>query len=462
MLRTRSCVLGFSLLFACAGGESNPASETEEARNLLLICVDDLRPELGCYGADHVQSPALDAFAAEALRFDRHYALFPTCGASRFAFLTGRRPSETRHYGNSAFGTLKEDSTPERLPLPNAFRAAGYRTVCLGKISHSHNGLNDAGDQEIPGAWDETPTDAGPWKEAKHLLHGYSGGRKRDPGISPITEAADVGDLDYPDGRLANQAIEQLRRLAATPEPFLLAVGFFKPHLPFAAPKRYWDLYDPDALPLSKDPLKPTELPAINGWAQSGEVTGNYSGAGYEDKHWSEQERRHLRHGYFACVSYVDAQVGRLLDELAALGLESDTLVVVWGDHGWHLGDQGLFGKHTTFEAALRSTLLMRVPGMGSAGQGTQALVESIDVYPTLAELCSVEFPAGLPGQSFAALLLDSTLEHRREATSYWRRGPWFAESTRTRNERRVEWVNPEQGKLGGVETYRFAAVEPE
>ncbi len=458
MKRQTLTLCGSVLLYACVALEP-PTKADPGPRNVLLICIDDLRPELGCYGEEHVRSPRIDAFATGAVRFDRHYAAFPTCGASRFAFLTGRRPSAPQHYGNGAFKTLQNEGEAGPLPMPNAFRAAGYRTICLGKLSHSHNGLNGKGEQELPGAWDATPTDPGPWREARHLLHGYANGRARQAGKSSISEAADVPDEGYPDARLASQAIEQLRELADSEEPFFLGVGFFKPHLPFAAPKRYWDLYDPLALPLAADGEKPQDMPRVNGWAQSGEVTGNYAGAGYDDKVWSEAERRHLRHGYLACVSYVDEQVGRVLAELSELGLDDDTIVVLWGDHGWHLGDQGLFGKHTTFEAALRSTLLVRAPGMASGGTGTSALVESIDIYPTLAELCGVSFPAELSGRSFTALLTNPAGEHRSQALSYWRRGGWHAESVRTDTRRTVSWTRVSDGERAELETYEIPSL---
>ena len=242
-------------------------SEPIKRPNVLLICIDDLRPELGCYGVPEVQSPQLDAFAETALRFDRHYVQFPTCGASRYSFLTGRRPSQPAHYGNGAFATLHELSEGEEpvATLPAVFHQAGYRTVGLGKISHSHDGRMRSGKDELPDAWDALPTDAGPWGEARHLLHGYANGVPRVAGKSPITESEDVPDDGYPDARLASQAIEELRVLASGEAPFFLAVGFFKPHLPFAAPRSYWDLYDPNNLPRSTQPDIPEDLPSING-----------------------------------------------------------------------------------------------------------------------------------------------------------------------------------------------------
>ena len=442
-----------------------PGPEKPQARqagaeryNVLFIAIDDLRPELGCYGETHIKSPHLDAFAATGIRFDRHYAQFPTCGASRFSMLTGRRPTKPRHYGNSAFATLEGKLDDGPLPMPNAFRRAGYTTVCVGKISDSLDGLTDKGEQQIPNAWDRTPTEPGLWGENKHLLHGYAMGKKRERGVSPITEAVDTVDAGYPDGILAEQAIRALKKLASEDRPFFLGVGFFKPHLPFAAPKAYWDLYDRDKIPLSPHPDKPRHLPKINGWEQSGEVTHNYKGAGYGDKHWSEAERRRLRHGYFACVSYVDAQVGKLLDALGDLGLVDDTIVIVWGDHGWHLGDQALFGKHTTFEVALRSALIVRVPGRGTAGKASHALVESLDIYPTLAELCGIPFPDALPGRSFVPTLEDPTRAHRRSARSYWRRGKRMALSERTATERRVTWTDAKTGKVLSIEEYDLSS----
>ena len=439
-------------------GGGSKASLSKDPYNVLFIAIDDLRPELGCFGASHILSPNLDAVAATGIRFDRHYAQVPTCGASRYSMLTGRRPKTPRHYGNAAFATFKGGLDDGPLPMPNAFRRSGYTTVCLGKITHTMDGLNANGTQQIPEAWDRTPTEPGAWRENKHLLHGYAKGRKREAGVSPILESLEVGDEDYPDGILAEQAIASLERLASEKKPFFLAVGFFKPHLPFAAPKKYWDLYDEAKIPLSPHPDKPTDLPKVNGWVQSGEVTGNYRGAGYEDRQWSEAERRRLRHGYFACVSYVDAQVGKLLDALGRLKLTDDTIIVVWGDHGWHLGDQALFGKHTTFEAALRSALIVRVPGQNQTGQVSHALVESLDIYPTLAALCGIEYPADLPGKSFVPTLLQPTKAHRDSARSYWSRGKRLAVSDRTATERTVTWTDRKTGKTLGVEHHDFSS----
>ncbi len=460
----RHCsLLTLALLAAACGSTPEPVEEAPSGPrpNVLLLCIDDLRPELGCYGAPLVRSPHLDALAAGGMRFDRHYVQFPTCGASRHSFLTGQRPSQPAHYGNGAFGSLGPDFDPAS-SLPGAFRAAGYHTVCLGKIGHSHDGRTASGESELPGAWDELPTDPGPWKAARHLLHGYVDGEPRTRGKSPISLFVGDSDEQYPDGILAQQAIEQLRLLSAGEDPFFLAVGFFKPHLPFAAPRPYWDLYgeyDSSTLAACVQPEMPDKLPQVHGWAQSGEVTRNYLAFGYEDNSWSTSDREHLRRSYLACTTYVDAQVGKVLDELERLGRAEDTIVVVWGDHGWHLGELGLFGKHTPYEASLRSTLIVRAPGTTAPGGQTRALVESLDVFPTLAELCGVASPAQLAGKSFAPVLRGETDAHRPAATSYWRRGKWLATSLRTERYRLVGWSDPITGNVGGIELYD---LEPE
>jgi iduronate 2-sulfatase len=460
-------VAAIGLLAGCrsealeAPAEATAPPEPVSRRSVLLVCIDDLRPELGSHGARHAVTPHLDAFAATALRFDRHYVQHPTCGASRFSMLTGRGPTEPAHFGNGAFATLDASSDPAA-SLPGAFRAAGYRTVVLGKVSHSHDGRAADGSQELPGAWDELPTEPGPWKEARHLLHGYGGGRARVTGRSPISERAFDDDLDYPDAHLAEQAVRALERLARAEQPFLLAVGFFKPHLPFAAPRPYWDLYDRDALPLSPAPEAPADLPAVHGVHQSGEVTRNYLAQGYEGR-WSTSARRHLRHGYLAATSYVDAQVGRLLGAVDELGLTDELIVVVWGDHGWHLGDLGLFGKHTPYEASLRSVLMLRVPGTTLPGSSTEALVESRQLFPTLAGLCGVPLPDALRGgmPDLAPLLTDPAAPGLRTAESWWRRGDLTAHSVRTRSYRAITWRRAD-GAVASRELYDLSATSHE
>lgn len=393
---------------------SAPPAGPQRAPNVLLLCVDDLRPELGCMGSARAVSPSIDRLASEGRLFLNHFAVFPTCGASRAAMLTGRIPSA---WNNGAFRALRETPVPT---LPGVFRAAGYRTVCLGKVSHSHDGRDTDGAPEVPDAWDELPTDPGAWGEARHLLHGYAGGVHRNAGVSPLWERADVPDEGYPDGILAAQAVDWLGALAAREEPFFLAVGFFKPHLPFAAPARYWDLFDPARIDPGPDATCPAGLGEVHACRQSGEVTNNYGHELWDDRRWDAGERRQLIHAYLACVAYVDAQIGKVLDALRDSGLADDTIVVLWGDHGFHLGEQGLMGKHTTFESALASPLIVRVPGDPHAGTRSERVVSSLDLFPTLCELADVEAPAGLLGASVGALFRGRTPTGVERARSFW------------------------------------------
>jgi arylsulfatase A-like enzyme len=429
----RAGTLLIALCLACHVQHAAVASEAPRP-NVLLLCVDDLRPELGCAGSARAVSPAIDRLAAEGRLFLRHYAVFPTCGASRAAMLTGRLPES---WGNDAFRGLREDPVPT---LPGVFRAAGYRTVCLGKVSHTHDGRLPDGTPEMPEAWDELPTAPGAWRDARHLLHAYADGAHRIAGESPLWERAEVGDEGYPDGILAAQAVAWLGALAEGGEPFFLAVGFFKPHLPFSAPARYWDLFDPARIDPGPDATCPEGLGDVHACRQSGEVTGNYAHALWDDGRWDAAERRRLIHAYLACVAYVDAQIGKVLDELRRLELDDDTLVVLWGDHGFHLGEQGLMGKHTTFESALRSPLIVRAPGDPRAGARSERLVSSFDLFPTLCELAGLAAPAGLEGTSFAPALRGATPPDTAGVRSHWRAAGHRGTIWRTPRWKLVRW----------------------
>lgn len=420
-------ILHFVLI---AGLMIAPVARAASPPNILFIAIDDLRPQLGCYGHDYMHTPRLDRLASQGRLFTRHYVQVPTCGASRFALLTGLRPSRTKAFGNDAFNRLSRDETEEAQTFPERFRRAGYTTVCIGKISHqpdgrvfTYEGKGD-GREEVPFAWSRLATPYGKWKYGWGAFFGYADGRGRTfhPHPTP-TEAADVDDDGYPDGLLAAAAVKELGALRRDGEPFLLAVGFYKPHLPFNAPKKYWDLYDPAKLPSSPNPDKPADIDPRS-WHNSGEMFGRYKhpdGRRVDDAH-----ARHLRHGYFACVSYIDAQVGKVLDALDRLGLAENTIVVVWGDHGYHLGDHNIWGKHSNFERAVHSALIMRTPGsfdMAHRGRASDAVVESLDLYPTLTDLCGLTAPPNLDGQSLRAALADPQHPGKTAALSYWRGG---------------------------------------
>jgi arylsulfatase A-like enzyme len=380
--------------------------------NILLICVDDLRPELGCYGQSHMNTPHLDALAREGITFSHHYIQAPTCGPSRYSLLTGLRPRNDAELNNTFmennFHNRPETETPET--LAHHFRRNGYYTVGIGKISHTPDGRVRGEGQhwELPYSWDEMLCDTGQWDGGFDAFFAYADGESRASmnfEVPPL-ECGEVGDEGYPDGLNARLAVRKLEELSKANRPFLISVGFFKPHLPFNSPKKYWDLYRREEISLSPNPGLPENTPALF-LHPSGEFFNNYKKGkefGGIGKILSKNYAREIRHAYFAAVSYVDAQIGKVLDALKAYGLHENTIVVVWGDHGWHLGDHTIWGKHSPFERSAHSPLIVKVPGVTKPGSRTGALVETIDIYPTLCELAGIDPPEGLEGQSLSAI----------------------------------------------------------
>ncbi|MBN2415277.1 sulfatase [bacterium] len=408
-LRTAGGLTAASLLpslpLVSCGGGSSP--------NILLICVDDLRPELGCYGAASVKSPNLDGFAETAVRFTHHYIQAPTCGPSRYSLLTGLRPRTVSELNNEfmerTFHTRPEGAVPET--FVHHFRRNGYYTVGIGKVSHMPDGIirGDGRTRELPYSWDEMLCEKEKWGDGFDAFFAYADGSSRasmNHQVEPL-ECADVDDEGYPDGRNAALAAAKLKELAGREQPFLLSAGFFKPHLPFNSPKKYWDLYKRDEIPLSPNPEAPRQTPP-GLLHNSDEFFNNYrihderGGAGIRI---GDAYARKIRHAYFAAVSYVDAQIGRVLTALKESGRENDTIVIVWGDHGWHLGDHTLWGKHSPFERSANSPLMIRVPGMRHPGTASDAIIETIDIYPTLCGLCGIAPPPELDGKPLTPLI---------------------------------------------------------
>ena len=410
--------------------------------NVLFIAVDDLRPQINAYGETGMITPNMDRLAREGRLFNKHYVQCPTCGASRYAMMTSRRPRNGAATSNNAFGNLFQNTNDLANPnsLPQAFRFAGYRTVGLGKLSHEPDG----GAAEMPGAWDEAYMTSGIWNDPWGAFFAYANGVTRDRGVSLRTEigvAADgvtsLEDTDYPDGLMADEAVRRLREFKANDEQFFFGLGFIKPHLPFAAPKKYWDLYDRDAIEV---PLQTLPAGVNSGLTRSGngEFIGNYGGTNTID----EAEAKLSIHGYYACVSYVDAQIGKVLDELDALNLTDETIVVLWGDHGWHLGEHTVWGKHTTLEESLKSALIVRTPFQAHRGVSTDCLAESIDLYPTLCELCGIPVPDSVEGQSFAPALANPAAIPKDFALGLWRKSGTDGYTIRTDRYRLVRWGN--------------------
>ncbi len=422
------CII--TILILGCNTQQNPPKKIP---NILFIAVDDLRPQLGCYGESYMHTPNMDKLASEGRLFTRHYVQVPTCGASRFAMLRGKRPTLPGHIGNQAIRDFMGVNTDTNTytSFPHFFRMNGYHTIALGKIGHyvdgkvyTYEGEGD-GSLEMPKSWDEIWGPVGKWKTAWNAFFGYADGTNRNTQAKQVApyESAAVPDTAYPDGLIAEKAIDKLDELSMSSDPFLLAVGFFKPHLPFTAPKTYWDLYEPDSLPLSPNPDIPLHVHP-NAVHNSGEMFGNYElqpEKGGKGVRISDEYARKLRHGYFASVSYVDAQVGKVLEKLESTGLAENTIIVLWGDHGWHLGDHTIWGKHSTFERALHSTLMIRIPDMPHPGKSSNTIVESVDIYPTLAELCNLTPPRDLSGQSLVPILNRPESNLDNVAIGHWR-----------------------------------------
>lgn len=378
-----------------------------EKLNVLFIAVDDLRPELGCYGSKQAQTPQIDKLAGGGTRFDRAYCQVPVCGASRSSLMTGILPTSKRFLNAS---TRADEDAPQAVTLPQVFRAAGYTTLSNGKVFHHPSDTAERSWSE-PAWWPKDP------EEPTRGLDSETNERRSPKGRWRIFEFPDVPDEAYPDGKTAGKTINDLRRLKEAGKPFFLACGFIRPHMPFYAPKKYWELYQRDRIEVANNRYRATNAPSeLRG---SREFT-TYHLADYEEG--SEEFHRLMRHGYFACTSYVDKLVGDVLAEMERLKLADNTIIVLWGDHGWNLGEHNFWGKHNTTHLALRVPLIVKIPGQKTIG-ASAALVETSDLFPTLCELAGIPAPNTVQGRSFAALLDQPGKPFRDAAYSRFGRG---------------------------------------
>ncbi len=406
---------------AAAGVPTSLLAAARKKPNVLFIAVDDLRPQLGCYGHKQMMSPNIDRLASEGVTFLRSYCQVPVCGASRASLLTGARPTPNRFLG---YDTWAEKDLPGALSLAQHFKNNGYHTISNGKIFHHRTDCIDS--------WSEDPfRPAGPWRnylleESRKLEASNS------PKRGPAYEAADVADNAYFDGMIADKGMADLRRLKSMDKPFFLALGFFKPHLPFNAPKKYWDMYKREQIDLADNPFTPRGAPdaALHNW---GELRA-YAGIPPKGP-LSDEQARTLIHGYYACVSYTDAQIGRVVAELETLGLRDNTTIILWGDHGWNLGEHGLWCKHCNFETSLHSPLVITGPGIKN-GQRCNALTEYLDIYPSLCELCGLPIPKHAQGKSFVPLLRNPDRPWKKAVFSRYFRG----DSVKTDRYRYTQW----------------------
>jgi iduronate 2-sulfatase len=446
ILNTKS-ILHSLLLFPVAtfaAAETGVKDSTPARPNVLFISVDDLRTALGCYGDPLAISPNIDRLAAEGRLFQHAYTQQAVCGPSRATLFTGRLPDHTRVWHNR---NLFRDTLPDLVTMPQVFMANGYHAQSMGK-TFSGNPR-----EEDPQSWSVPFVVKAPgWRN--YLLDRDTGGKGN------AYEAADVPDNGYPDGKLTDLAVQTLTDLKEKEQPFFLAVGYFKPHLPFNAPKKYWDLYDPSVFDMEEQAPRVKDAPG-QAYHEHREL-GGYKDMPKNEKVSPEQARA-LRHGYYACVSYIDAQVGRLLDTLKELGLEDNTIVVLWGDHGFSLGEASRWCKGTNFELDTRVPLMVRLPGMAKPGAAAAGMVELVDIYPTLAELAGLTPPADLDGSSFAALLKDPAQPGRDIVLSQFAR-PFkrsdpevMGYSVRTSTHRYSRWIDWPTGKVLGEELYDYA-----
>lgn len=382
-----------SIAIACKSEQKEQQKGAEPRKpNILFIAVDDLRPELNCYGATHIKSPHLDQLAAEGTLFKRAYCNVPVCGASRASILTGARPTRHRFLD---YKTWVDEDMPSAIGLPMAFKNAGYTTISNGKVYHH--------EQDNAESWDRIWRPEGNIRDYQTKENIKLNEREGKRGAA--FERANVGDTAYFDGKIANRGIADLRELKKGDKPFFLALGFMKPHLPFNAPAKYWDLYEEGEIGLPENYLQPKTIPD-EAYHNSGELRSYDAipAKGFV----SEETAIKLLHGYYASTSYVDAQIGRVLQEVKDLGLSEDTIIVLWGDHGYNLANHKMWCKHCTFESSMHAPLLVKVPGLNK-GNTSEGIIEFIDIYPSLCELAGIDPPEQLEGESFVPLLRGET-----------------------------------------------------
>jgi len=428
-----------------------PALAQSERPNVLFIAVDDMRAELGCYGSSIVSSPHIDALAERGTLFERAYCQQAVCNPSRASLLTGLRP-ETLDIWNLA--THFRERRPDVVTLPQHFMRNGYHAEGIGKIFHN---------------WrqDDWRGDAASWSVPAvmhYAAHGQDqaeveGDVPPNETSTPKCEIRDVPDEAYFDGRVAKLAVDALGRLSRQDKPFFLAVGFWKPHSQFNAPKRYWDRYDRQEIKRAANPFPPRFVPEI-ALHDAREMLRSFRDRAFGRP--TPAEEIELRHGYYAAISYVDAQVGKVVDELDRLGLAEDTIIVFWSDHGYHLGEHGLWAKTSNFELDARVPLIVAAPG-SPANRRSRSLVELLDLYPTLADLAGLPSPDHLEGESLRPILKDPRATVKPAAFTWHPRPAYPSEqdpleaigySMRTDRFRYTEWRSAKDGAVIARELY--------
>lgn len=454
----------FALTLACS------AVFAAEKPNVLFIAVDDMRCDLGCYGVKHVLSPNLDKLAASGVLFTRAYCQQAVCNPSRVSLMTGLRPDATKVWDLT---TDFRTTIPDAVTIPQHFRKNGYRALAFGKIFHNTFPDNVSWDEPTRYAEDVVEDVIDYSKQNKQRLAEFKRQMKAagKPAKAierirgPATEVQEQPDEKNFDGRLTAEALAKMREIASDTSPFFLAVGYIRPHLPFITPKKYWDLYDRAKIPLATNPFLPRGMPPVAfgersfGGFYELRVHMDYADAPSPfEGSLTETQQRELRHGYYASVTFIDAQVGRLLAGLEELGLAQNTIVVLWSDHGWKLGEHNGWCKQTNYEIDTRAPLFIRAPTAKANGQRCDSLVEFVDIYPTLCELTGLPVPENLAGKSLAPLLADATAKVKDTAFSQFPRKQegrdFMGYAMRTDRYRYVEWLDAKSGEISTRELY--------
>ncbi|MGQ8337456.1 sulfatase [Sunxiuqinia sp. A32] len=449
-IMSRKRTLVFFLLFLSLGvyavKDNGDNEQRKDRPNVLFIATDDLRYDLGCLGNQVVKSPNLDKLSSNAVIFERAYCQQALCAPSRASLLTGMRPDSLKFWNLT--GDIREHKFVKT--LPEILKKEGYFTQDIGKIFHNwhHDGHVD-----YPESWSTKPI--------YHFgTHGndtlrISGEIPPSYTLTQWCECRDVPDTAYYDGRIAVESVKVIEEFAEKPDqPFFLAVGFWKPHIPFNAPKKYWDMYQREDIPEIAFNRAPVDVPPIalhDSWEF-------FRGKSYD---LSPAQIMELRHGYYACISYVDAQIGIVLDALKKNGLDKNTIVIFWSDHGFHLGEHTLWAKTSNFELDARVPLIISIPGNKNNGQHSRSIVELLDIYPTVLDLCDVSIPNNIQGKSLKPVLEDLSLEIKEGAFTQHPRPSYYKEkpevmghSVRTKKWRYTEWRSWESGEIVGKELY--------
>ncbi|WP_200836636.1 sulfatase-like hydrolase/transferase [Roseiconus lacunae] len=476
---TRCIITFLALVLLLIGIERSAAADRP---NVLMILVDDLKPAMGCYGDRFAKTPHLDALTSRGMRFDAAYCNQAVCAPSRFTLMLGSHSTSTGLYG---LGSQLRQIIPDAVTLPQHFAKHGYHTESLGKIFHiGHGNHGDPASFSVPHFKEKVieynepeSTDGGKLTREEAFFTNQQLDRIRSLPRGAAYESPDVRDDAYADGRVADETIRRLKsakqRLERDGTPFFIAAGFARPHLPFSAPKKYWDLFDANELPLPQHESLPNDAPGVAG-KRGGEIT-NYKPVP-EDANapFSEELKRNLIHGYYASTAYVDAQIGKVLRGLDETGLADNTIIVLWGDHGFHLGDLGIWTKHTNYEQATRIPIVIVAPGVTPPKSSTKQLAESVDIYPTLAELAGLPRPTGpqsIDGVSLVPVLENPEARVRDHAFHAYPKRT-LGRAIRTDRYRLVQWKSPQADEASAeyelydyqtdpVETQNLAGSRP-